>query len=224
MIIRPPFTLSKGAVMSATSSTTTFKQRVHSEIIKAAADYKAVFVDFDYLIYSEDFKNKPYYIISANEDNYPHLTGVNLLLPSAQAFFDKCLDGSLKESDFDFTSKNRSEKDVKGSVRQKIAILPFLKTIFQMKLQAEEHFVKGRVHCSLATSDNALTIGFTSTEQLRPKTLLQSNELNTSNAVFVRLVLRRSRGANKFDTVVQGDVAEFCKAYPGIYSSWTTTV
>ena len=41
---------------------------------KLAAIYKKVFVDYDYLIYSENFKNKPYYIISAAEDNYPHLT------------------------------------------------------------------------------------------------------------------------------------------------------
>ncbi|MCL2361730.1 MAG: PBECR4 domain-containing protein [Defluviitaleaceae bacterium] len=144
----------------------TFKQRTRSEIVKSAADYKAVFIDYDYLIFSEDFKIKPYYIISANADNYPHLTGVNSLLPSAQTFFDKCIDGSLEESDFDFASKNRSESDVKG-----------------------------------------------------PKTLLQSNELDTASAVLVQLVLRRSRGADKFDTVVQGDVAKFCELFPD-YQEW----
>ena len=100
----------------------TFKQRVHSEIIKGAAVYKSVFADFDYLIFSENFKNKPYYIIGAAEDNYSHLTGVNSLLP-AKVFYGKCLDGSLSESDFDFSSKNRSEKEVIGSVRKQSDIL-----------------------------------------------------------------------------------------------------
>jgi len=213
MIIHPPFTLYKGDTMSKL----TFKQRVLSEIVKSAADYKDVFVDYDYLIFSEDFKIKPCYIISANADNYPHLTGVNSLLPSAQAFFDKCIDGSLDESDFDFASKNRSESDVKGSVRQKIKMLPFLSTLFQMRLHAEENFVKGKIHCSLATSDNALTIGFADTEPLRPKTLLQSNELDTARVVLVQLVLKRSRGTDKFDTVVQGDAAKFCELFPDIY-------
>ena len=49
----------------------TFKERVHEAIIEGAADYKAVFVDYEYLIYSKDFKSKPYFIVSAEEDN-PH--------------------------------------------------------------------------------------------------------------------------------------------------------
>ena len=196
----------------------TFKQRVHAEIVKGAAIYKKVFVDYDYLIYSENFKNKPYYIISAAEDNYPHLTGVNSLL-SAQVFFNKCLDMSLSEADFDFSSKNRSEKEVIGSVRRKIQILPLLDVIFQKKLQAEEDFIKGKISCSLATADNAITIGFADTALLRPKTLLKNNELTLSRAVDVMLILRRSKGLVKFDTIVQGNVEEFNKSFPDIFES-----
>jgi hypothetical protein len=193
----------------------TFKERVRSEIIKGATIYKRVFADYDYLIYSKNLKNKPYYIISAAEDNYPHLTGVNSLLP-AQTFFDKCLDGSLSEADFDFSSKNRSEKEVIGSVRRKIQILPLLDSIFQMKLQAEEDFVKGKISCSLATADNAITIGFADMALLRPKTLLKSNELNPSNAVDITLILRRSKGFEKFDTIIQGNTEEFSKDFPNV--------
>ena len=177
----------------------TFKQRVLNEIVKTAFEYKAVFIDYDYLIFSKDSKKKPYYITSASADNYPHLTG--------------------EESDFDFASKNRNERDVKGSVRQKIKMLPFLSTLFHMKLQAEENFIKGKIHCSLATSDNALTIGFTDTELLRPKTLLQSNELNHNKVVEITLVLRRKRGSDKFDTLVQGNAEEFCKSFPDLFEA-----
>ena len=63
-----------------------FKERVHRELLAGAAIYKSVFVDYEYLIFSEGFKNKPYYIISAAEDNYPHLTGVTYFV-SAQDFY-----------------------------------------------------------------------------------------------------------------------------------------
>jgi len=190
----------------------TFKERVRIEIIKGAAIYKRVFADYDYLIYSKNFKNKPYYIICAAEDNYSHLTGVNSILP-AQVFFDKCLDGSLCEADFDFISKGRSVKEIIGSVRRKIQMLPLLDSIFQMKLQAEEDFVKGKTSCSLATTDNAITIGFADMALLRPKTLLKSNVLNPGNTVDITLILRRSKGCEKFNTIIQGNAEEFRKNF-----------
>jgi len=119
-------------------------------------------------------------------------------------------------SDFDFISKHRSEKEVIGSVRRKIQILPLLATIFQMQLQAEEDFVKGKISCSLATADNMFTIGFADTAKLRLKTLLKNNELNSDKAVNVTLVLRRDRGADKFDTIIQGDVREFIESFPEV--------
>jgi hypothetical protein len=83
-----------------------------------------------------------------------------------------------------------------------------------MKLQAEEDFAKGKISCSLATADNMFTIGFADTAMLRPKTLLKNNELDPNKAVEITLVLRRNRGSEKFDTVIQGDVTEFCKSFP----------
>ena len=193
----------------------TFKERVHIEITKGAAVYKAVFINFEYLIFSNDFKIKPYYIIRAEEDNYPHLTGVRILL-SAQDFYNACLNGTLKEADFDFISTSRTEKEVIGSVRRKIQVLPLLSTFFTNSLQAEEGFSKGSVHCSLATADNSLTIGFVDVAVLRPKTLLKKNELNSQKAADVTLILRRNRGADKFDTIMQGDIEGFSALYQEI--------
>ena len=199
----------------------TFKERVHTEIIKGAAIYKAVFIDYEYLVYSKDFKNKPYYIISAEEDNYPHLTGVNILL-SAQCFYNSCLSGALKHTDFDFASKYRTEKEVVGSVRRKIQVLPLLPSFFVNNLQAEEDFSKGSVHCSLATADRSLTIGFIDVDVLRPKTLLKKNELNSKNAIDITHILKRNRGADQFDAVIQGDIKEFISLYPDVYMNEET--
>jgi hypothetical protein len=194
----------------------TFKERVHEAIMKGAVDYKSVFIDFEYLIYCNSLKNKPYYIISADEDNYPHLTGVSTLL-TAQEFYNACINGTLQETDFDFASKNRSEKEVIGSVRRKIQMLPLITSFFINSLQAEEDFSKGSVHCSLAAADNTLTIGFVDVDVLRPKTLLKRNELNPKNAIDITLVLRRKKGNENFDTIMQGDVDDFNTLFPRIY-------
>ena len=193
----------------------TFKERVRQEIIKGSAIYKMIFIDYEYLIYSKDFNIKPYYIISAAEDNYPHLTGVNILQP-AQDFYDLCINGAIKETDFNFANMYKTEKEVIGSVRRKIQVLPLLATFFSNQLQAEEDFTKGNVHCSLATADNALTIGFVDVSVLRPKTLLKKNELNSQKATDVTLILRRTRGNDKFDTIIQGDIMEFSSLYKDV--------
>ena len=87
-----------------------FKERVAQVAIEEAARYKAVFVDYEYLICSDAFKKQDYYIISAKPDNYRHLIGVNTAI-SASAFFEKCISGDLSEADFDFSKAGRSEKE-----------------------------------------------------------------------------------------------------------------
>ncbi len=42
---------------------------------------------------------------------------------STDQFFDKALNKSLTENDFDFTKKGQTEKMVKGSVRRKVRFL-----------------------------------------------------------------------------------------------------
>jgi len=121
---------------------------------------------------------------------------------------------SLHENDFSFCSKNRSEKEVKCFVRRKIKILPLLPYMFESSLLAEEDFIKGKAYCSLATADSRLTMGFVDDTILRPKTLLKNNELDSCKSVNVTLVLRRIRGAERFDTIVQGDLEGFC---PNLY-------
>lgn len=65
-----------------------FQTRVKNTIIEYARQYKAYFVDYDYLICSDVFKNVDYYIVQAHETNFKHLTGVSSVI-SAREFFDK---------------------------------------------------------------------------------------------------------------------------------------
>lgn len=168
-----------------------FKERVRLELIKAAKKYEEIYVDYEYLICSEAFEHRNYYIIDAQKDNFQHLTGVHSRI-SAKIFFDKCRDGSLSEEDFDFMKKGQDEKSVKGTVRRKIKALPDMMDLFREGMQAEEDFRKNRVICSFATADGNCTLGFTDTEKARPKSLIRGNELENPKAV--ELVLRRKSG------------------------------
>lgn len=178
-----------------------FKERIRQEVIKEAKRYKEVYVDYEYLICSEAFEKKSYYIISAEKDNFQHLTGVHSKI-SAQDFFDKCVDGSLSEQDFDFIKKGQDEKSVKGTVRRKIRALPQMMDLFREGLQAEEGFKKNKIICSFAAADGNCTLGFTDSAKARPKSLIWGNELK--NPEPVDLVLKRESGAGFFDEIVIG--------------------
>lgn len=66
-----------------------FKERVKNIAILEADAYQRIYVENTYLIFSTQFKNNEYYILSAEEDNYLHLIGVNTDL-SAKDFFERC--------------------------------------------------------------------------------------------------------------------------------------
>ena len=190
--------LNKGDTMAEIS----FKERVRTELLSAAMQYKSIYLDYEYLICSEAFSKKNYYIIAAAKDNFMHLTGVNALV-SAQEFFDKCYDGSLSESDFDFSKSGQNEKSVKGTVRRKIKVLPDMMQLFHDGLLTEEEFKKNNVICSFAAADGSCTLGFVDAGKARPKSLIRGNELNNPSAVD--LVIRRKAGAQLFDEILVGD-------------------
>ncbi len=185
-----------------------FKERVRLELVKAAKRYKAIYVDYEYLICSEAFVQKNYYIVDAEKDNFQHLTGVHSKV-SAQIFFDKCFQGTLSDVDFDFMKKGQDEKSVKGTVRRKIKVLSDMMELFEEGLQAEEDFKKNRVLCSFATADGNCTLGFSDSLKARPKSLIKGNELK--NPKPVDLVLKRKSGAELFDEIVIGNETILCK-------------
>jgi hypothetical protein len=136
-----------------------FKQRAFETIINCAADFQSIYLDYEYLIYSDGFVIQPFYIISAIAGNYKHLTGVHSAI-SPYDFFEKCKNGTLTENDFDFNKTEGSVKFVKGVVRNKILALPSMGNLFYEKLIAEENFVQGKITCSLATASSTITLGF----------------------------------------------------------------
>ena len=61
-----------------------FKERVKETVIYNARLYKRYYVDYEYLICSKSFLRNEYYIISAHEDNYLHLTGLHTSLGASK--------------------------------------------------------------------------------------------------------------------------------------------
>ena len=115
---------------------------------------------------------------------------------SADQFFDKALNKSLTENDFDFTKKGQTEKMVKGSVRRKVRFLSSLDKIFDKSTLVEESFNKNQVSCTFAVSENSFTLGFIALPKCRPNTLLKGNELKNPQAIDS--IKRRKKGESEF--------------------------
>lgn len=172
-----------------------FKTRVKETLINASKLYREHLVNFDYLIYSSEFQYEKYYIVSAKEDNFYHLTGVESSLKS-QAFFDACVNGTLLEDDFDVGDKRR-----KGTIRRKIKVIEGATQIFLAPdITIEEKFVKNKVSCSFASSDNQCTLGFTKTKISKPMTLLKDNELQ--NEVKPEFIARKKLDEEVFNEII----------------------
>ena len=80
-------------------------------VIQCSKKYKKYYVDYEYLICSSAFAICSYYIIAAHKDNYLHLTGLHTSL-DASNFFEKCYEGTLEETDFEFCKNGLAEKEV----------------------------------------------------------------------------------------------------------------
>ena len=156
MAEKSSFYFTVGGIMAEQKS---FKERVKETVIQNAYSYKKYFVDYEYLLCSAAFVKNEYYIVSAYEDNYLHLTGLHTSL-DATTFFEKCYKGTLEERDFDFCKSGQNESEVKGSVRRKINSLPSIMDMFNVGTSVEEDFEKNRIRCALAAGNVRATLGF----------------------------------------------------------------
>ena len=197
-----------------------FKERVKETVIQNAYSYKRYFVDYEYLLCSAAFVKNEYYIVSAYEDNYLHLTGLHTSL-DATTFFEKCYKGTLEEKDFDFCKSGQTESEVKGSVRRKINSLPSIMNMFNVGTSVEEDFEKNRIRCALAAGNVSATLGFIVAGKAKPMTLLKGNELSSAKAKKLDLMLRRKSGESRFAEILIGDgekLAEHKDALSGLLS------
>lgn len=181
-----------------------FKERVRQIIISEAKSYKDNLVNFEYLVCSDIFTEKEFYIIDAKEDNYQHLTGVNSLI-SAQEFFDKSYNETLLLTDFNFIKRNQSEKSVIGSVRRKISVLHDMVNLFNnSQLLVQEKYIKNNIICDFATTDGKCVLGFFNSEKARPKSLIKG-KIADDEAKSVNLLMRKKINEDIFDDILIGN-------------------
>ena len=172
-------------------------------MIRCSKLYKATFVEYDYLLCSEAFVKADYYVIQGHEDNYKHLTGVETQIDAA-TFFEKCFNGTLDEKDFSFQKWHKSEKEVKGAVRDKLKVLPDIVNLFTEDMMVEEDFCQNIVRCSFAAEMASLTLGFICDGFSKPMTLLRGKKLK-DRAGAIELVLRKCRGEEKYNKMLVGN-------------------
>lgn len=188
-----------------------FLQNTIDILEEAVEHYQSVFVDKEYLLYSNDCENK-YFIITGIRENFYHLTGVHTSLYSRK-FYKKLLDKELTTVDISSIRYNQvtnKNEDLTRAIRSKRQVINNIETFFESNLFIEENFNMGddsKVSCKLASSDNICTIGFAEQKrgQYHPQTLLNGNKLS-SRKISVDLVLSKLKNTSKFDNIVQGNV------------------
>lgn len=194
-----------------------FKTRVLNTVIKCSRDYFTHYVSVDYLIISDAFHLRPYYIISAEKSNFLHLVGVSTNL-SPTDFYERCYDGTLIENDFDISTHGQDAKASKGSIRRKINALPHLSGLINESSLIEEGFRKNAISCSIASSDGSCTLGFIAVPNARPKTLLSGDELNHSKAAPIKVILVKPRKSDSFVSIKSGTLEDLVPYYDTIGS------
>ena len=85
---------------------------------------------------------------------------------------------------------------VKGSVRRKVRFLSSLDIIFDKSTLVEESFIKNKITCTFAVSENSFALGFIALPKCRPNTLLKGNELK--NPKSIDSIKRRKKGESEF--------------------------
>ena len=183
-----------------------FKTRVLNTIIQCAKQYNTFYVEQNHLLVSNAFKKKPYYIIQAEKDNFLHLTGVSTSL-SAVDFFDKAMDGTLAESDIQLITHGKSEKDSKGTIRQKTKNLTSITAVIGSSCMVQEDFKRNAVLCTFASANAQCTVGFIATPKLaRPKSLLNGNVVDPTQSAPIKLALAKARSDQKYSSIEIGTI------------------
>ena len=183
-----------------------FKTRVLNTIIQCAKQYNTFYVEQNHLLVSNAFKKKPYYIIQAEKDNFLHLTGVSTSL-SAVDFFDKAMDGTLAESDIQLITHGKSEKDSKGTIRQKIKNLTSITAVVGRSCMVQEDFKRNAVLCTFASANAQCTVGFIATPKLAsPKSLLNGNVVDPTQSAPIKLALAKARSDQKYNSIEIGTI------------------
>lgn len=90
---------------------------------------------------------------------------------------------------------------VKGSVRHKVRFLKDLDKIFDKSTLVEENFIKNKIYCTFAVSENTFTLGFSPFQTVVLKLFKKGNELKNPQTIYS--IRRRKKGNMDFEDYVK---------------------
>ena len=111
----------------------------------------------------------------------------------------------------------KSEKESKGVIRQKIRNLPLIASTIDNGCLVQEDFRRNSVLCTFASSTQKCTLGFiASPSNVRPKSLLNGSVVDVKSSSPIKLRLTRSRGQDKFDVLSVGTIDDLASHYEAL--------
>ena len=155
------------------------KKSVLSTIIQGAKDYSKL-LGRTFVFKSDSFRFKKEYAIKFHKNNFLHLTGVITKL-SPDDFYESAFNGTLTENDFDITSNTNSL--LSTHVEMKMHNLSDIHLIVDSKVMIEEQYQRGKITCSLASSNGKFTLCFIGSHLLAPMSLLYGNTLHKGDSI-----------------------------------------
>ena len=152
---------------------------IKQALIESAQSYFQL-LDCEIVLQSQDFIEQSSYMLKFFKTNFLHLTGLKTSL-STEDFFLRCYAGTILESDYTLGPTND-----RNTVKRKLKNLIHINDFFKSKIMVQETFVKNKVVCKIATSDEKYTIGFVDAKYyLRPQTILANNHLDKSRPIYI---------------------------------------
>ncbi len=187
-----------------------FKEWVKNTVIYESKNYYDHLVKHHYLIYSPEFKSRPYYEAKASISNYLHLTGVSTSL-SAIDFFKKAYSGSLILDDFSVARENQSYGQAAAVIRNKLKSLPNINNLFNKGTLVEEDYERLTFSCSFAVENKKTIIGYTNGSKCVPMSLIWGN---LKNPVSSLIILETDSSSKKYNHLNVGTYLDLVVAYP----------
>ena len=183
------------------------KSRVAQTAIEYVTPFKELFIDREFLIYSEAFdSDQPYEHMTADPFNFAHLLGMHSRRYSNRALYDMAVAGTLSEDDFHFAHGFLREGEAKSFAKRKMRVFPYFETLLQPGVKVQKDFQKGSINGRFLLFTDHVAMCFSSDDARHPNSLLEPRgALNLDRARPVELIISRPKGSETYDRIEFGE-------------------
>ena len=191
--------------------TTDFKERVASLACEYAPYFKELFIDREFLFYSEAFGADACEYMTADSFNYSHLLGIHSSIPNHK-LFDMCMSGTLTANDFHFAHQQVDEITGKGYARRKMRALRYIDELLEDGVMVQANYRQASISGRFLLGTENVCLCCSYDNQRHPNSLLEPRGMMDREKCFpVDLILSRRKGTTMYDTIELGGPAELRK-------------